>query len=535
MRNLNLNNPDVLDDIEKLISSMSDAEKAEIDQLIQPELSKPWQPNPGPQTMAYESKADIILYGGAAGGGKTDLMIGLAVNEHKSSAIFRREGVELDGIVERSKEILENIGRYNGQDSVWSLPNRARIKFGGMREVKDWRKFAGRARDFMGFDEAGEFAEEQIASIKAWLRSVDPDQHCRLLLTSNPPRGGEGDWMIEWFAPWLDPMHPNPAEPGELRWAIIVTEAGVTETVWCDNGEPREINGEEYFPKTRTFVPALLDDNPYLRHDKHYRGTLQSLPEPLRSQLLYGDFLAGREDHDYQVIPTEWVELAIARWKDIPPSGRIMLSIATDVAQGGKDNTVVSKLFAPAWFDNLVVKPGIDTKDGTAVGSLIVSEMRDGALIGIDMTGGWGGAAKLHLENQGLYCQGIVASEGSGLRTKDQALAFFTKRSELWWRFREALDPKSGENIALPPDKRLKAELTTVRWKLKPGRPASGIRGFILVEAKDDIRKRIGASTDRADAVLMSWSLRDRGMLKQRTKDQDTTQSVPEDSPFADL
>jgi hypothetical protein len=71
-------------------------------------------------------------------------------------------------------------------------PRRARAQV-RLNEPDDWRKYAGIARDFYGFDEAAEFLEEQVASLTGWLRSTKPGQRCRVILASNPPCGGDGE------------------------------------------------------------------------------------------------------------------------------------------------------------------------------------------------------------------------------------------------------------------------------------------------------------------------------------------------------
>jgi hypothetical protein len=86
---------------------------------------------------------------------------------------------------------------------------------------------------------------------------------------------------------------------------------------WVDGPGEYEIDGETYTAKSYTFIPASLSDNPH-RNTPEYRAQLQSLPEPLRSQLLYGDFSAGMEDAANQVIPTRW----IARRRSAGPSAR---------------------------------------------------------------------------------------------------------------------------------------------------------------------------------------------------------------------
>ena len=156
--------------------------------------------------------------------------------------------------------------------------------------------------------------------------------------------------MIAFFAPWLDSKHPNPAAPGELRW--FTTVKGKDEEV-PDGRSFVILDGKRVYdfdpdkharediikPKSRTFIPARLTDNPYYMAGD-YMSTLQALPEPLRSQMLKGDFSAGMNDSEWQVIPTEWVDIAMARWTDRSPKPA-MDSLGVDVARGGEDRKSV--------------------------------------------------------------------------------------------------------------------------------------------------------------------------------------------------
>ena len=94
-------------------------------------------------------------------------------------------------------------------------------------------------------------------------------------------------------------------------------------------------------------------------------------------------------------------------------------------------------------------------------------------------------------------------------RTRDGLLTFANKRSELLWQFREALDPLQGDGIALPPDRRLAAQLAAPTWRLRGN--------AIVIESKDEIRKRLGTSTDDADAVILAWHKREDA-LRRRTR-----------------
>jgi hypothetical protein len=228
-----------------------------------------------------------------------------------------------------------------------------------------------------------------------------------------------------------------------------------------------------------------------------YKAQLQSLPEPLRSQMLKGDFTAGKDDNIWQVIPTAWVEAAMARWTENGKTGQ-MDSVGVDVARGGSDKTIISTRYG-TWFDHLKTFPGSDTPNGQIVAGLIISVVRDAAPIHIDITG-VGGSPYDHLNENGLQVIAINNASTEGLDGQydkaSQKLRFRNMRAFLMWRFREALEPEKGENLALPPDSELKADLCAPRWKLM----ASGIQ----IEQKEDVKKRIGRSPDKGDAVILA-------------------------------
>lgn len=449
-------------------------------------------PLPGPQTEAYLSPADVLLYGGQAGGGKSYLLMGLSSQEHRRSIIFRREAGQTDGLEEAGKQIFGSDG-FNGSDLEWSFADGRSVKLAGMKEPGDWNKHAGRERDFLGFDEAGEFLREQVASLIAWNRGPE-GQRCRVVLASNPPRTAEGAWLVEWFAPWLDETYPDRAKPGELRYAVLIEG----KPVWQSVPAEVEIDGERYRPLSFTFIPASLADNPF-RDTPEYRARLNSLPEPLRSQLLKGIFTLGGEDDPWQVIPTAWVQAAIARWTSKPPAGIPMCTIGADVAQGGADQTVLA-IRHDGWYAPLLAVPGSMTPGGTDVAGLILSKRRDEAAVVIDIGGGWGGDAFAHLRANGIdNAIGYMGVKESVRRTRDNQLRFTNIRTQAYWQFREALDPDQvgGSTIALPNDKELIADLCAPRFEV--------ISRGIKVEAKEKVVDRLGRSTDKGDSVIMAW------------------------------
>ena len=466
-----------------------------------------WVPNPGPQTDAYLSLADILLYGGQAGGGKSQLLLGWAVNEAEISIIFRRELSQTDGLEADGKQIIGNAASYNGSDHEWTWGNGKTLKLGGMKDADSWIGHAGRERSFYGFDEAGEFFEQQVGSLTAWLRT-DPGERTRLILASNPPRTADGLWMLEWFGPWIDDTHPRfPTAFGELLWAVYIGGPEGGQTVWVDGPGEYQINGETYTAMSRTFIPASLEDNPY-RNTPEYRAKLQNLPEPLRSQLLKGDFTAGMADGANQTIPTAWVRAAQARWKPKPPEGVPMCAIGVDPCGGGDDQMVQAPRY-DAWFAPLIKTPGSEIPQdrlGTSAAGLVLAQRRDGAEIVIDLGGGYGGPLHNHLTENEISCTGYKGAAASTRRSRDSKLAFVNTRSAAYWGFREALDPDQpgGSPVALPPDKRLLAglcapiyEVTSHGIKVEPkSKREGGVKGVV---------ERLGFSPDEADAVVMSW------------------------------
>lgn len=471
-----------------LLPYLTPAERAEVAALLQ--ALPIWTPQPGPQTLAAQSRADVIGYGGAAGGGKTDLALGLALTEHSRVQFFRREGTEIVGAVERCVEIVGHREGLGGKPTIWRQPT-ARcksIEFLSVPNPGDELKMRGRAKDLLVLDEADAFLESQYRFLSGWVRTVDRGQRCRTLLCFNPPATVEGRWLVRYFAPWLDKKHPNPALPGELRWFAMLDgkECEVS------GPEPFTHGGETVTPESRTFVPAKVTDNAYLRGTS-YVTKLQSLPEPLRSQLLYGDFTAGTQDDPQQVIPTAWVEAAMKRWEPLsvkPP----MTVLGVDVARGGRDQTVLAARHG-WWYDTLRVEPGRDTPDGETVAAMAIAKARDRAPIAIDVVG-VGASPYDVLRGIGVQVVGVNGASTPTKRDKSGLLSFANMRSQLLWTMREMLDPESNRGVALPNDPQLLEELCAPKWRLA--------NKCIVVQTREEVMENLGRSPDRMAAVLLA-------------------------------
>jgi len=458
-----------------------------------------WAPYQGkPQEAAYHSKADILGFGGAAGGGKTDLLLGLALTAHRRSVIFRREASQGRGLLDRAQELLGGIGRLNENTGVYrGIPGGRQIEFAGVKDLGDEQKHKGRPHDFVGFDEGDQFLESQVRFLLGWLRTTIRGQRCRCVICFNPPTSAEGRWLLSYFAPWISRKHPNPARPGELRWYAMLPNGTETER---PNGEPFEYEKEIIVPRSRTFIPPRAQDNPALMQTG-YLPTLQALPEPLRSQLLLGDFQIGIRDDPWQTVPTAWVEAAQQRWRDTTRPTELITALGVDVARGGTDKTVLSKRYWN-WFAQLDKYPGSFTPNGPLVAQLVFNAMETERLPGnwdtsvhVDVIG-VGASVYDACVGLGMEVRAINFGEGTDAHDRSRKLGFANKRALYYWRLREALDPQTGDELCLPPDSELLADLTAPRWSLQSGR--------IKIESKEDIQKRIGRSTDCGDAVVLA-------------------------------
>lgn len=471
-----------------------------------------WEPLPGPQIMAFNSQADILGYGGSAGGGKTDLLLGLAATQHQRAVIFRRVFPSLRGIIERSRDIFNPGGIEHARDSYneslhrWVLGPGKMLEFESCQYEKDREKQRGRPRDFYGFDEVTEFSKTQVEFITAWNRSVKPEQRCRVVMTFNPPSDELGSWVTDYFLPWLAFLHPdqfthpNPAEPGELRWFATVEG----QQVELETGEPfADSDGEMIRPLSRTFIPAKLKDNPYL--DKtNYRSILQSLPEPFRSQMLDGDFAAMFEPDPWQVIPTMWIKAAMLRRAEDEPAVTLS-SVTVDMVRGGNDQMVISKRYGHR-FPPLKVYPGREIPDGPTAAAKVVYEIgeEEPDYINVDVIG-VGSSGYDSLDPIYKYVYAINVAEKSTYVDKSKKFRMRNQRSEMFWRLREALDPVHGDDIELPDDTELLADLAAARYSISTA--------GVLIEDKEAIKKRIGRSPDKGDGIALHFLRRKKGVF----------------------
>lgn len=495
-----------LNEVLAALDAMPADKRQELIELAVAETNKRYFiPNLGPQTDAWNSEADETFFGGAAGGGKSALLCGLAVDEYSPALILRREATQIKSLENEIAQLIGNRDGYNGSTHVWRLPNGGVIELGGVPNEKDKEKYQGRAHRLKGFDEITQFTESQYRYIIAWTRDAK-GRHCRIVATGNPPTSAAGMWVIKYWAPWLDPSHPNPAKPGELRWFTTVEG----EDMEVDGPGPHLINGEMVTARSRTFIRSLLEDNPDLMASG-YGATLEALPKELRDRMRWGAFDVQGDDDPWQAIPTKWIKMAQARWADQPPAEIPMTAVAADVAQGGPDKTQIQARY-DWWYSRFDSYKGSETPDGPSVAALVVKKMRDRCRVVIDAGGGYGGDALTSLAHADVDCFGFKGGSGSMSSTREGLYKFKNLRAQVVWQFREALDPDYGSRIALPPDPELLADLCAYRFEIKPG----GGGEVIQITDKEEMKAELGRSPDKGDTTVMLFASNAGGLKRPK-------------------
>lgn len=215
---------------------------------------------------------------------------------------------------------------------------------------------------------------------------------------------------------------------------------------------------------------------------------------PVYRNRVLGEF-AEEEDG---IIPLAWIEAAVERWLEWRDSGRAVgrqTAVGVDVGGGtGGDATVLARRYG-----ELVAALDVHSRgDEMATAGRVVAALEAGGVAVVDGIG-LGAGVVARLKEQGREVRSFIAGARSDATDRSGELGFENRRAEAWWGMRERLDPATGSRVALPDDDELIGELAAPRWK-----PTS--RGRVLVESKDEIRKRIGRSTDRADAVVMAFA-----------------------------
>ena len=264
-----------------------------------------FKPNGGPQTEFLAASEREVFYGGARGGGKSYAMLvdplRYCSRPHHRALLIRRTMPELRDLISKSQLLYSKAypgAKWREQEKEWRFPSGAKIEFGYAENMTDVLRYQGQSYTWIGIDELPQYPSPDIYNfLRSSLRSVDKDIPVYLRATGNPGNIG---------SQWVKEMFVDPAEPNSAFEIKIDTPVGV-KTI------------------TRRFIPAKLQDNPYLMQTDDYYAMLASLPDTQRKQFLDGDWDAyedsafpefSRSVHVVEPfeIPKGWYRFRAADW-----------------------------------------------------------------------------------------------------------------------------------------------------------------------------------------------------------------------------
>lgn len=244
--------------------------------------------------MLASSPADIAVFGGAAGGGKTFSLVlegaRLAAYPRAGGIFFRREAVEITGpgsLWAKSQELYPSIGGESRKSPVreWFWANGTTLEMRHLQHEDDVYGHQGKEYDLIGLDEGTHFTQVQIEYLLSRMRSAYAGFKPYMRITCNPdPTHIIRTWIDWWIGPDGLPIHER---AGKLRWWVRHND----EMVWSESPAKLKAKFPKLEPKSFTFIPSTLDDNPILlARDPGYRGNLLALGEVEKQRLLGGNW-----------------------------------------------------------------------------------------------------------------------------------------------------------------------------------------------------------------------------------------------------
>ena len=242
-----------------------------------------FRPNVGPQVDFLAAPEKEVLYGGAAGGGKSFAMLvdllRYASNGNHRALLLRRTLAELTELIDQSRKLYPKAfpgAVFRESKNTWSFPSGATALFSYVDKDNDVTRYQGQSFTWIGVDELGQYPTPYVWNyLRSRLRTTDPEIQTYMRASANP--GGVGGW-------WLKKMFVDPAVPNDPFWATDIDSGNILRY-----GPNHPTNADQPLYQRR-FIPARLTDNPFLMESGEYEAMLLSLPEVERRRLLEGDW-----------------------------------------------------------------------------------------------------------------------------------------------------------------------------------------------------------------------------------------------------
>ncbi len=242
-----------------------------------------FNPNQGPQTEFLAAPERDVLYGGAAGGGKSYALLADALryahNPNHRGLLLRRTLGELTELIDKSRQLYMKAfpeAVFKESKSTWIFPSGATILFSYLDRDTDVTRYQGQSFNWIAIDEITHYPTPYVWEyLRSRLRTTDQSIVPYMRCTANP--GGVGGW-------WIKKMYIDPTKSNTPFWARDVE----TNRILRYGSSNAEKAGKPLFQ--RRFIPARLTDNPYLMASGEYEAMLNSLPEVERRRLLEGDW-----------------------------------------------------------------------------------------------------------------------------------------------------------------------------------------------------------------------------------------------------
>lgn len=255
----------------------------DIRESIQENTEVVFSPNKGPQVDFLAAPEKEVLYGGAAGGGKSFAMLvdllRYASNGNHRALLLRRTLAELTELIDQSRKLYPKAfpgAVFRESKNTWSFPSGATALFSYVDKDNDVTRYQGQSFTWIGVDELGQYPTPYVWNyLRSRLRTTDPEIQTYMRASANP--GGVGGW-------WLKKMFVDPAVPNDPFWATDIDSGNILRY-----GPNHPINADKPLYQRR-FIPARLTDNPFLMESGEYEAMLLSLPEVERRRLLEGDW-----------------------------------------------------------------------------------------------------------------------------------------------------------------------------------------------------------------------------------------------------